>query len=395
MIPANQEMAMKTRGALMFLSVLVLAIALGPLAAAEEPAKDAPKATYDPNSRPPKNLHQMPDGHWTPWDPPATPEGAKVHSVVRGDTLWGLSQQYLNNPYLWPQIWDQNRYVLDSHWIYPGDPLVVPAPEVVPNEPPQSPTAGQDTGGDEGDRRAAAPPPPPPAPRVYPLGDYQDYYCVAYVQNEAIEAPAIVSPDEEDLMAIGQGHIVYINAGTADGLKPGDRFTIVRDHGEFAHPVTHKNLGHRVDWMGQLTLIAVQERTATAEVTFACQDIFRGDRVVPYKEVTIPTSLTRINENLRDRWTNMGSGKSTGYVILARDEVIGLGQGHIVGVDLGPGDVRTGDTLTIFRTNRADPALPRQNLGEGIVLRTEGESAIVRISASAKEIYVGDQAEIR
>src|SRR5262245_1930879 len=171
MIPANQEMAVKTRGVLMFLSVLVLAIALGPLAAAEEAAKDAPKATYDPHSRPPKNLHQMPDGHWTPWDPPAVPEGAKVHSVVKGDTLWGLSQQYLNNPYLWPQIWDQNRYVLDSHWIYPGDAIVIPSPEVVPAEPPQSPppTAEEEPRGGESVKQAAVPA-PPPRPRILRLG---------------------------------------------------------------------------------------------------------------------------------------------------------------------------------------------------------------------------------
>src|SRR5262245_27304717 len=179
MIPANQEMAMKTRGVLMFLSVLVLAIALGPLAAAEEAAQGAPKAAYDPHSRPPKNLKQLPDGHWTPWDPPAPPEGAKVHTVVKGDTLWGLSQQYLNNPWLWPQIWDQNRYVLDSHWIYPGDPMIIPTPEVVPTEPPQSPPVGEQKpppSGEEGERQAEMPPAMPPPPREYPLGDYQDAY---------------------------------------------------------------------------------------------------------------------------------------------------------------------------------------------------------------------------
>ena len=40
-------------------------------------------------------------------------------------------------------------------------------------------------------------------------------------------------------------------------------------------------------------------------------------------------------------------------------------------------------------------SVPRQNLGEGVVLRTEGQTAIVRISASVREIYVGDRIEIR
>jgi hypothetical protein len=387
---------MKKRGALMFLSVLVLAIALGPLAAAEEAAaKDAPKATYDPHSRPPKDLHQMPDGHWTPWDPPMPPEGSKVHVITKGDTLWGLGQQYLGNPYLWPQIWDQNRYVLDSHWIYPGDALVVPSPEVVPAQLPQTPAASAAPRGGEGTRQAEAPA-PPPKPSIYPMGDYQDNYCVAFVQDEPIVAPAIVAPDEDDMQSMAQGHVVYLNAGTAEGFNPGDRFLIVRDSGMLKHPATHANIGHRIDWKGQLMLIAVQEHTATAEVTFSCEDLKRGDMVLPFKEVSIPTQLTRVNSNLKNRWTNMGSGKTEGFVILSRDEQIALGQGNIVGVDMGPSDVHPGDTLTIFRDNRTSPGvLPRQNLGEGVVLRTEGLSAIVRISASVREIYVGDRAEIR
>jgi hypothetical protein len=388
---------MKKRGALMFLSVLMLAIALGPLAAAEEAAKDAPKATYDPHSRPPKNLHQMPDGHWTPWDPPMPPEGSRVHVVTKGDTLWGLGQQYLNNPYLWPQIWDQNRYVLDSHWIYPGDALVIPSPEVVPAEPPQSPTAEteQPSRGGEGVKQAEAPA-PPPKPRIFPLGDYQDAYCVAFVQEGPVVAPAIVAPDEDDLQGIAQGHVVYVNAGSAEGLNPGDKFTIVRDSGDLRHPVTKAKLGHRIDWRGQLTLIAVQEHTATAEVTFSCEDIRRGDMILPFKEVSIPTRTARLNSNLQNRYTNMGSGKTSGFVILSRDEQIALGQGNIVGVDMGPSDVQPGDMLTIYRDNLSAPGvLPRQNLGEAVVLRTEGQSAIVRISAAVKEIYVGDRAEVR
>ena len=53
----------------------------------------------------------------------AAPE---THTVRKGDTLWDLANKWLGDPHLWPQVWDQNRYILDSHWIYPGDPLAVP-----------------------------------------------------------------------------------------------------------------------------------------------------------------------------------------------------------------------------------------------------------------------------
>src|SRR5690606_38584371 len=66
---------------------------------------------------PPKHLKLVGD-HWTAWDPPSEfPEGTKVHIVVAGDTLWDLAAAHLGNPYLWPQIWEKNPYVLDAHWI--------------------------------------------------------------------------------------------------------------------------------------------------------------------------------------------------------------------------------------------------------------------------------------
>ena len=93
-------------------------------------------------SPPPKPLRLVGD-HWTPYDPPTElPEGVTVHMIEAGDTLWDLAARYLGDPYLWPQIWEHNPYILDSHWIYPGDPLVIGV-QVVEEQPPV------DAGGEE------------------------------------------------------------------------------------------------------------------------------------------------------------------------------------------------------------------------------------------------------
>ena len=55
--------------------------------------------------------------------PTLNPRHPDTYVVRQGDTLWDISKRFLNNPYLWPQIWEENKYITDAHWIYPGDPL--------------------------------------------------------------------------------------------------------------------------------------------------------------------------------------------------------------------------------------------------------------------------------
>jgi LysM domain len=50
-------------------------------------------------------------------------EVPSTHVVKRGDTLWGICDQYFQNPYQWPRLWSYNPQVKNPHWIYPGDEL--------------------------------------------------------------------------------------------------------------------------------------------------------------------------------------------------------------------------------------------------------------------------------
>lgn len=46
-----------------------------------------------------------------------------TYIVKKGDTLWDISETFLDNPWLWPQLWHANPDVANPHLIYPGDVL--------------------------------------------------------------------------------------------------------------------------------------------------------------------------------------------------------------------------------------------------------------------------------
>ncbi|MGF1752274.1 LysM peptidoglycan-binding domain-containing protein [Vibrio makurazakiensis] len=49
----------------------------------------------------------------------------ETYVVVKGDTLWDISELYLDNPWLWPRLWQVNPEIDNPHLIYPGDKLTL------------------------------------------------------------------------------------------------------------------------------------------------------------------------------------------------------------------------------------------------------------------------------
>ena len=67
---------------------------------------------------------------------------ASAYFVKEGDTLWDISDEYLNNPFAWPDLWENNQHIKDPHWIYPGDSIYLGEATADSAKPePKKPTA--------------------------------------------------------------------------------------------------------------------------------------------------------------------------------------------------------------------------------------------------------------
>ena len=66
-----------------------------------------------------------------------------THTVRKGDTLWDLAQQYLKDPFRWPEIFRRNTDVVENpHWIYPGEIIRIWGDEVRPDALARADSAG-------------------------------------------------------------------------------------------------------------------------------------------------------------------------------------------------------------------------------------------------------------
>jgi hypothetical protein len=340
-------------------------------------------------THPPRNLKDV-GGHWTPWNPP--PAGPDSYIIQRGDTFWDLAGKWLGNPHLWPQIWDLNRYVLDSHWIYPGDPLGVPGkPTVVP--PGGPPPAAEEQPGTEAapeqhPAAPAAPPPAPPAPLV-PVGDLADVYCSGAIDPDH-KAPGLsVAGRETEREHAAQGDVIYLNRGRDEGIQPGTTYQVERPTGPVLHPATRAGLGTFVARLGKIRVLAVQEQTSTAVIEQSCAPIQDNDEVVPWREIPIPriASLPKF-----DRWNATPSGGPDGYVVATRDNLSSVGSGYVIFTDLGRAKgLRPGAVLRVFRDQQG---LPRMMLGQAVILEAEGGTSAAKVTLAVKEINIGDRVEL-
>ncbi|HZE89491.1 MAG TPA: LysM peptidoglycan-binding domain-containing protein, partial [Verrucomicrobiae bacterium] len=293
----------------------------------------------------------MVGNHWTPYAPPdpeSFPAGSQVHIIEPHDTLWDLSAKYLTNAWLWPQLWDVNQYITDSHWIYPGDPLLLPGAPTVIGEAPAPAAAAPAT--EAPAPAAAAPqeefeePPPeapaapaapvmPPPPALPPLASSSEIYCSARVLPTFEKPPLFVAEKEEGAKTeLSNGDIVFLSQGSQEGIQPGQIFSIVRAEHEVYHPMHHEErIGTAVRSVGRVRVIAVQADAATAEIFNTCDVVGVGDSLVPFQEVPVPLSspvaFQQYGVELK--------GENDGYIIHVADDKASFGQGDIVNINLG------------------------------------------------------------
>jgi hypothetical protein len=341
--------------------------------------------------------------HWSKYDfPKSVPEAAPYVIIERNDTLWDLAKRYLGNPYLWPQIWHENGYFKDAHWIYPGDPLVFPKVQVVagqaglPGEEGGVPGALGEAGGLMPTEEGAAPSGvrAGAGATLIPVLSEVDAQCSPYIPTHGEDDGLHVVGSEQGpartMMATGD--ILYFSRGEDAGLKPGDVFSIHRKDYTVEHPKGGGRLGTKVQSIGWARVILTQPKSATAVVEQACIGIEAGDYLKPFQKIAVPL----VTQTRRSDRMTPPSGKAHGYIVDLGEHNDVAGAGHFAIIDLGTKDgVAPGTPLVIYRVEYPAAPTSRNVLGDMVIVTAQERTATAMIMASWGGIFRGDEVEIR
>jgi len=256
--------------------------------------------------------------------------------------------------------------------------------------------------------------------------DYSTVNCAGFVSDQKVpDEMRIISSEQSNFkITFARGDYVHINRGLDKGVRVGDRFSVVRpdkDHTDVPwfkwQSKLFKAMGQLYMDAGQLRVVSVQPKVSVARVSFSCDFMQRGDIVLPYQDRPAPVFK---DPAAFDHFAPI-SGKPVAMLVAGRDYSQIFGKLTPVYVNLGTNQgVKVGDYFRIFRyqgsnneTVELDKGyqyklygfgsapqryewndLPREVLGEGIVLSVSRNSSTIMITFTNIEVYAGDYVEI-
>src|SRR5579863_3196539 len=266
---------------------------------------------------------------------------------------------------------------------------------------------------------------------------YADLYCAGFISKQTLPDANYVSGGLQTptTTKFTRGDLVFL-AGT--GYSAGAEFEIVRavrDVNEYEMYPGQKKLlketGQPYEEVGRIKIVDTRNRTAIAQIEYACDGINPGDTAIPFAEKQAVTFHTPVRF---DRFLP-SSSKLTGRIVMGKDFDSQLGTGHKLYLNIGANQgVKIGDFFRAVRsydadlndpadslsfkaaiaedtqkkTPSVDPAmftkgngpvihvrdLPRRSVGEIVIIGVTNTTATGMVVFSMEDVHAGDNVEL-
>lgn len=255
------------------------------------------------------------------------------YTVVKGDTLWDISETFLQNPWMWPEIWHVNTQIENPHLIYPGDVIRLVYIDGQPRlslDPTGriyklSPKARVVSVGN--------------AIETIPLDRINSFLSRSRVVSEEdlLKAPYVVSGADEHLI-VGAKDKVYIRGDI--GNERSRVFGVYRKGQVFRDKETREYLGVQALDIGSGQIRTVEDEIATLEVTRTTEEIRIGDRLLRQEERPIDTTF----------YPSAPEGDVKGVILAVEGGITQVGRYDVVVINRGEReDIKAGNVLAVYK----------------------------------------------
>ena len=338
---------------------------------------------------------------------PATPIAFKQdapdrYTVVRGDTLWGISERFTDSPWRWPEIWNFNReQIRNPHWIFPGDVIVLDrtsgtlsiagregTPGGAPGGAPEAGAAGATgaapgAGGRPGLEGGGAVGTVKLSPRVRAESTARD--AIPSIPPNIIEPflsrPLVIEPDgldgaptiiatEDNRVVIEAGNRAYVRG---IGESKEENWFVYRRGKALVDPDTNITLGYEAIYLGTARITRAGD-PATVQLTTVTQEVSKGDKLLPAGVPVVPNYAPHapsvfMKGRVIDVYGGLGRLQEAGP-----HSIITLNRGRSDGVEIGHvfALYRPGPEITDTSSKNADQRtfkLPDERYGLAFVFR--------------------------
>ena len=312
-------------------------------------------------------------------------DGHPTHYVVKkGDTLWDISNMFLNDPWLWPEIWHVNPQIENPHLIFPGDRLSLVYMEGQPKLTVQR--------GDTSRTVRLTPEvrisPIDSAIPAIPLDKVNAFLTRSRIlENDELEkAPYILAGSGRRIIS-GAGDQVFARGEFTDDETV---FGIYRRGRTFLDPQTEEFLGLEATDIAAGKIVSKEGDVATVALNRSNTEVRVGDRLLPFQERKVTATF----------YPSSPATDIEGLIVAVEGGVTQVGTMDIVVLNKGERDgLEIGHVLAIYKTGEVvrDEVttdlvqLPDQRSGLLMVFRTFNKMSYGLVLNSSRPLAVTDK----
>lgn len=312
----------------------------------------------------------------------------ETYIVKRGDTLWDIASIYLDEAWLWPQIWEVNPEIANPHLIYPGDQLRL---VLVDGQPRLSLNrAGTKRDVNQGliklspkirknDKAGAI--------QAIALDDVSTWFERARIVDRAsLDDAAYIVAGIDGQRLLKSGDEVY-SQGVFD--RSVSTYGIYELGQTYRDPETRQKLGIEIIQVGTARIVGRDSELTRLVITEASQAVSPGDRL-------LVTDAQHLDPSF---FPKPPAQEITGSVIGLGNERSIAGSNATLVINRGSNDdIVPGTLLEIAKTGvvTEDPMtgralqLPNQGVGLALVYQGGDQVSYALILESSAEVNVGD-----